>query len=686
MKSFTDSNDPSIIPATRIEEDRLKPLLLLALPLLLLPGVSPAYVGPGAGFGVATSFLAVLNAVALSMLSLLIWPFVSARRALLRSRIPNRPLAKRVVVLGLDGLSPAIAARLAAEGRMPRLAALAGAGTLAELATTTPGISPVAWTTFQTGVDPGKHGIFDFLAPDRARYAPVLSSVETVRTRRGRDTVRGLRGSRPFWELLGAFGLRSVVLRVPVTYPPGPLDGYLLSGMCVPDLRGTQGLYTLFGEREGELPGGIEAVLSPTGRRRWGGVLEGPPSGYGPLEVHLAEKSGRWSARIGTGAPVRLEPGVLSDWVRLSYRSITRGPSARGVARLCLTAGDAPALYVSAIHPDPWSPPFPISSPVLYSRYLASTTPSGSYATLGLAEDTWALMNGALSERQFLSQAWSIFEERRGMLRDALRRVRRGLAVCVFDTPDRIQHVCWAAGDGRGTPVGDAYERMDALIGETVDALGRDDLLIVMSDHGFTAFDTCLDLNRFLFENGFLVFREGVTPPQEDLSGVDWSRTKAYSLGLAGIMLNMKGRESRGIVDPGEEAASVMDGISERLLALAAPDGRRPVKSVARASDAYRGPYVVRAPDLVVGTHAGFRSSWHSVTGGTGLSAVHPNPYRWTGDHCHDSSLVPGILASNARLAGPASIRDIAPTVMRALGLDAPPYMDGRPLLGGDPR
>lgn len=157
-------------------------------------------------------------------------------------------------------------------------------------------------------------------------------------------------------------------------------------------------------------------------------------------------------------------------------------------------------------------------------------------------------------------------------------------------------------------------------------------------------------------------------------------------MGLAGIMLNMKGRESQGIVEQGEEASTLMAGMADRLLGLVAADGRRPVKSVARASDAYHGPYVGRAPDLVVGTHPGFRSSWHSVTGGTGLSILHPNPYRWTGDHCHDSSLVPGILLSNARLASQASIRDIAPTVLRALGLDAPPHMDGRPLLEEAPR
>ncbi len=614
------------------------------------------------------------------MLSLLLWPFISLRRRILRSRLPNRPLAGRVVILGLDGLSPEVARRLMAEGRMPHLAGLAADGSFMDLETTCPGISPVAWTTFQTGVNPGRHGIFDFLAPDRRRYVPTLSSVETAKTARGRSVSRSLRRSMPFWQELRAFGVRSAVIRVPITYPPESLDGFLLSGMCVPDLKGSQGTYTLFGADGPDPSGGVHRPLEANGDNVWTGFLEGPPTGSRALLVTLRRRGNRWTARIGAAARVDLVPGKVTEWVHIAFRSAGSSSPVRGIVRLCLgVEGGSPRLYVSAVHPDPWSPPFPISSPLLYSKYL--TGAAGPYATLGLAEDTWALMNGALDEKQFLVCAWSIFAERLAMFRDGLRRIRKGLLICVFDTSDRIQHIAWAAGTGRGTPVGDMYERMDSLVGETLSVMGRNDILIVMSDHGFTSFDWCLDMNRFLFEHGFLVPREGSEPPLQDLSSIDWDRSSAYSMGLAGIMLNLRGREGHGSVEP-EDAESLMASIEEKLLSLVAPDGTKPVRKVFRAKEVYNGPYIGRAPDLIIGMDRGFRASWNCVTGGTGSSLFYRNELRWSGDHCHDHRLVPGILASNRKLSGPATIADIAPTALRALGLDKPAHIEGSSLLG----
>lgn len=655
-------------------------MLRILLPLLLLAGAAQAYVGPGAGFGLATSFLAVLNAVLLSLLSLLLWPFITLRRSILRSRLPHRPAAGRVVVLGLDGFSPAVARRLMAEGRMPNLSRLAESGTLTELGTTCPGISPVAWTSFQTGVNPGRHGIFDFLAPDRRRYVPTLSSVETARMSRGKTVARSLRRSRPFWHELSAYGLRSVVLRVPITYPPEPLDGYLLSGMCVPDLRGSQGTYTLLGAESSDPPGGMHRPFESGSNTMWTGFLEGPPQAGRGVRITLRRNGSKWSVRISGGRSIRLEPGVVTGWTGITFKGRGLRGGARGIARMCLTRTDPPTLYISAVHPDPWSPPFPISSPPLYSRYL--TGAAGEYATLGLAEDTWALMNGALDESQFLDSTWSIFEERRRMLQDGLRRIRKGLMVCVFDTSDRIQHVTWTQGTGEGSPSGDMYDRMDSLVGETAARLSEKDLLIVMSDHGFTSFDECIDLNRFLYENGLLVLKQGFSPPQADLSNVDWERSSAYSMGLAGVLLNLRGREGHGSVEP-KDAEAVLSSIEQKLLALSSPGGAKPVKAVYRASRTYNGPYTGRAPDLIVGTETGFRASWHCVTGGIGDSILHPNPYRWTGDHCHDHTLVPGILLSNRKLGSPACITDIAPTVLRALGLSVPAHMEGRVLLEG---
>ncbi len=654
----------------------LVPLILLPLlALLLCPGTAAAYVGPGAGFGLAGSLLAVLNALLATAGSLAAWPVLAAVGAVRRSRRPLKPVAKRVVVLGFDGLSPDLVSSLASEGELPALASLACS---IRMETTVPGISPVAWSTFQTGVDPGGHGIFDFLAPDRLRYLPRLSSVSTSGTTRGRARIRLLRRSRPFWSYLGRYGLGAVVIRVPVTYPPEKLSGSILSGMCVPDLRGTQGTYTLFGEGSGRrLPGGVEAPLSCVSDGVWKADLEGPP-GMKPVAVTLRRSNGGWLLGV-QGASTRLEPGLASGWVSLRFGGRLRG--ARGIASFLLKLSEdgKPSLYCTAVHPDPWSPPVPISHPPLYSKYLAGLL--GPFATMGLAEDTWALSNSAIDEQSFLDQCWRIFGERRAMLLDAMRSVSRGLVLCVMDTSDRIQHMFWRQGSGPGSAIREMYRRMDAMLAEVLRMLGDDDLLIVLSDHGFTSFDWCVDLNRWLVDSGFMTLEDGVQEVEDSFRGVDWSRTAAYSLGLAGIFLNLKGREASGIVEPAE-APVLADRIASALLDLKGPDGSPAVLAVHRSSDVYHGPYSGDAPELIVGMRSGFRAAWNSATGGIGRLQVYRNELGWSGDHCQDSSLVPAFLGSNRMLeTRGATMADMAPTILSALGIRPPAHMRGRSLL-----
>jgi predicted AlkP superfamily phosphohydrolase/phosphomutase len=658
--------------------------LLLLLALAAFP--ADAYVGPGAGFGVVTSFLVVLNALGAAALSALAWPVLASLRLIRRIRIPLRPSARRVVVLGLDGFSPRLVRRFISEGELPAISALAASGSFSDLATTCPGISPVAWSSFQTGVNPGKHGIFDFLAPDRARYVPVLSSVRTERTSRGRATARLLRHSRPFWTDLGRYGLRSTVLRVPITYPPEPLDGFLLSGMCVPDLRGTQGSYTLFGSKSESRPGGMQVPLEADGQRSWTARIPGPAGVASPGCPRIGLRVGRRGWRLSIdGSSTRIAPGKITPWLRVGFRLAGEG-RASGIARFRLDAsGPVPVLYTTAIHPDPDRPPVPLSHPHLYSKYLAGLV--GPYATLGLAEDTWALMDGVISGPEFLEMAWSVFRERRAMLLDALSRNRTGLVVCVFDTPDRIQHMFWREGTAGDSHVRDMYRRCDALVGEVAGRLRKGDLLLVISDHGFASFDTCVDLNRVLVDSGFMSLEDGVGTVPDAFEGVDWSGTKAYSLGLAGIFLNLEGREARGAVSP-SDAGQVRSSIAEALLALRSPDGRPVVRTVYPAWKVYSGPYADAGPDLVVGMHEGFRASWNCATGGVGRSAVYPNDRHWSGDHCCDNVAVPGVLLSNRKLDSEgASIVDIAPTALVALGVSPPAHLDGRPLVApGAPR
>jgi predicted AlkP superfamily phosphohydrolase/phosphomutase len=224
---------------------------------------------------------------------------------------------------------------------------------------------------------------------------------------------------------------------------------------------------------------------------------------------------------------------------------------------------------------------------------------------------------------------------------------------------------------------------MDDLVGKTMKkCLGKNGtMLMVISDHGFGPFRTGVDLNCWLHENGYLALHDG-RGQEEHLAGVDWSRTRAFAIGLAGIFINLKEKYDQGIVDPGAEADRLRDEISRRLETLVDPStGESAVKRVYVAGKFYRGPYKDNAPDLIVGYQRGYRVSWEAAIGKTSGAVFHPNTKAWSGDHCVDPSLVPGILFCNARIANEnPRLIDIAPTVLSMFGVDVPDYMDGKAL------
>ncbi len=233
----------------------LLPALVLIIALVLLfPQRSEAYAGPGAGFAVLSSFWTIFVAFLYSFYALVTWPIRQLLRMFRRRKAYGKAQVKRVVIVGFDGMDPELASRFMSEGKLPNLAKLRDSGTFRPLRTTFPAISPVAWSTFQTGVNPGKHNIYDFLARDLKNYLPYLSSAQISEPKRhlkigkyslplGKSDVKGLRKGTPFWHWLGKAGVFCSVIRVPVTFPPEKFPGVLLSGMCVPDLKGSQGTF-----------------------------------------------------------------------------------------------------------------------------------------------------------------------------------------------------------------------------------------------------------------------------------------------------------------------------------------------------------------------------------------------------------------------------------------------------------
>jgi predicted AlkP superfamily phosphohydrolase/phosphomutase len=678
--------------------------------VLFCPLSSYAYAGPGAGFAVLSSFWTIFVAFLYSVYAFFAWPFRQLFRMFRRRKAYGKAQVKRAVILGFDGMDPELTDRFIAEGKLPNLSKLREQGTFRKLRTTYPPISPVAWSTFMTGVNPGKHNIYDFLARDLSNYLPFLSSAEIKGPKRslkigkytiplGGAQVKGMRRGIPFWHWLGDAGIFCSVIRVPVTFPPEKFSGVLLSGMCVPDLKGSQGTFCLCTTRmSGDKfrEGGVRVPIerNGSGYRSYVPGPEDPLGGVGELRVGFEIRTNGTpnQAQLTVDAEkFILKVGEYSQWIPVKFKS-GMGFGAHGICRFYLKElSPEVEVYVTPVNIDPGKPDLPISHPVTYSIYLAKLF--GPYATLGLAEDTWALNEKVLDDDAFLAQCYANHDDRERMLFDALEKTQQGLCACVFDTTDRVQHMFWryleedhpAARDvprnQRPHVIQDLYARMDELIGRVMKQIDNETLLMIVSDHGFKSFARCFNLNAWLHQNGYLALKAGKTESGDWFEDVDWSNTRAYTMGLNGLYLNLKGREREGVIEPGSEAEVLKEELRRKLDGLVDPaSGRVGITGVFDCDNVYAGPYVDNAPDLIVGYGAGFRASWDSVMGKVTTQIFEDNLKAWSGDHCIDPRLVPGVLFCNRKITEEKlAIVDVAPTILKMFGLALPSYFDGKP-------
>jgi predicted AlkP superfamily phosphohydrolase/phosphomutase len=688
-------------------------VLVLAL-CLAVAGEAHAYIGPGAGFAFVGSLFVLLATFAIAFAIILTWPIRLLYRQITVGNPYKKARARRVVILGLDGMDPGLLTKFMLDGRMPNFQKLAERGVFRPLDTSVPSMSPVAWSTFATGVDASQHCIYDFLTRDPCTYAPMLSSTDIVNAKRvlnigryviplGKARMKLLQKSQHFWKLLGEKNIFSIIQRVPITFPPVPFkNGLLLSGMCVPDLRGSQGTFSFFStetkDGKAKFVGGEQTVL-----RRRGDVIRsrivGPDhtilrsGGRMTLPFTLIPARDGRSARLEIEGqdPVTLPLGEYSDWVELDFKA-GLGIKVRGIARFYLVSLDPEVnLYMTPIHIDPEKPAMPIAHPEVYAIYLAKK--QGKFATLGLAEDTWALNNRVIDEKVFYDQAMLIYEERERMFLDAIRQSKKGLITTVFDTTDRVQHMFYRyldpthpANAGKDTEVwkdaiGQVYERTDQLLGKVWPLVDDPNtVFMVISDHGFTNFRRCVNVNSWLRDNGYLFLKdENARTSGEYLDGIDWSRTRAFALGLTGVFINRKGREKSGIVEEGTEYRKLVQELAEKLGQLVDPQTGEPcVRRVAVSQQFFRGPYRFDAPDLLMGWEGGYRHSWECATGQVTEEIFTDNDRSWSGDHCVDPSIVPGVLLCNRAIAAEnPRLVDIPASVMRLFGQEIPGYMQG---------
>jgi predicted AlkP superfamily phosphohydrolase/phosphomutase len=620
---------------------------------------------------------------------------------------------RRLIVLGIDGLDPDLLERFVGEGAMPAFAALSARGGRSPLATSVPPQSPVAWSDFITGTGPGEHGVFDFVALDRQTLQPYLSTARVepaaslplgrLRVPLGGSRTRLLREGRAFWEVLEAAGVRTTIFQIPANYPPVPASGGALSGMGTPDLQGTPGTFTFWSDDptrpSGRVSGGeIERVILVDGSAEL--ELSGPPHPFDPqagrvrarFELHVDPEHPVAEIRIGERR-LLLAQGEWSGWLPVGFDALPLLGRVPGMVRFYLQGVRPLRLYASPVNIDPADPAQPIAAPASYSRELAHA--AGPFYTQEMPEDTKALSAHVFSAHEFLAQSGLVLEERRRLLRHELGRFLErdapGLLFFYVSSLDQRSHMLWRHADGahpnhpQDTPrdlaesLRSSYLEIDALLAEVRARLEPGVELVVMSDHGFAPFRREANLNRWLEQNGYLALREGAARDAPWLEALDWSRTRAFAVGLNSLYLNVRGRERDGIVAPAERAALARE-IADRL-ALWRDGGQPVVSQPLLREEIYSGPHVEHAPDVLVGYARGYRASWSTTRGEVAEALLQDNADEWSGDHCMDSRAVPGVLVSSLPLLREdGQLRDLTVSVLSYFGVQAPPAMRGRPL------
>lgn len=608
-----------------------------------------------------------------------------------------------MIILGIDGMDPQLLQRFMQEGKMPNFAKLAAQGDFRKLTTSIPPQSPVAWSNLITGMNAGGHGIFDFIHRDPQTLEPYFSTSRVQGPKHvlnfgnwviplGSGSAEQLRKGEAFWQILDQHGVPNTIFRMPSNFPPVPAKGETLSGMGTPDLRGTYGTFSFYTD---DVTASREAVeggqIIPVQVENWrvsanligpdNTFRKGSPPATEPFVVAVDPLEAVAQITV-QGQDLVLREGEWSKWVQVEFQLIPFFGNVRGMCRFYLKQVHPRfQLYVSPINIDPANPALPISTPSNYSRLL--TDEAGEFHTQGIAEDTKALSDAVLDDNEYLQQARTVLAEHRRMFDAEFARFKRGMFFFYFSSLDLNSHMFWRLMDPKhpvydaklaaenGSAIEEFYEQMDQVLGEVLPKVDDRTTLLVLSDHGFAPYYRSFNLNTWLLDNGYVKMKADATgDSNEPFANVDWSQTRAYGMGLNGLYVNLRGREKNGIVEPAA-ADGLLREIQAKLLAVKDPKAQLPVITRADlASEIYQGPYARSGPDILVGYNRGYRAGWKTILGAFPANELEDNTNPWSGDHCMDFTLVPGVLLSNRKILSEApALTDIAPTILAAFGI-----------------
>lgn len=624
----------------------------------------------------------------------------------------------RVVILGFDGADPHVVEGMLAQGELPNLAKLKAGGSYQPLGSSSPPQSPTAWSSFATCKSPLNHGIFDFLKRDPKTYIPApgfgrldhveLDGAGAVRTP---AAYHSNRQGDSFWKVASDQGRKVKALLVPFAYPADELSDEcrMLCGLDVPDIRGTQSTYfalsTAF-KAPASVAGGQhlplkfeagKATVQVPGIRKPGTAQFVEV----PLEVSL-DRGAKSVTLTVQGESVTLAEGTWSDWVSWSF-DLSPSVAVRAISRYFATeVGETVRIYMTCLQFHPEAPYTPISSPPSFAGDLVKR--GGLYKTIGWAYDTKALERDDMTEAMFLEDVRRTMAWREQLVLDEMDAGNFDLLVGAWTGTDRVAHMFWGYRDPRhplyseamfqkyGRVVEDTYIKMDSIVGNVMARLQEDDLLMVMSDHGFHSFRKGFSVNTWLLRNGYLAVK-GQDDPATAYTDVkfmydrnardysyDWSKSRAYGLGLGMIFINRQGREKDGIVGA-DEVAGLIEEIKAKLLAETDPETGEKVFRAIYTNVNPQGVATGDAPDLQLGYAEGYQTDKASAAGAAPQDLYVINDNKWSGEHASsDHAFTSGILFSNKPLGSGATLLDLGVTALDTLGVTVPADFEGKTL------
>lgn len=629
--------------------------------------------------------------------------------------------SKRLFLLGLDGMEPGIFEKLTSIGALPNLTKLLEAGVYSRLLTTTPPISPVAWTSMLSGCTPGKHGNRGFVSRRVGTYNTACDLYEIEEDSDGLPRYGRKKNVDTIADALSAAHKTSYIMWVPATFPPDSIQGAMMSGLGVPDLKGTFGSSTIYiSDAKGKPADARYNQVDYRGKGEWIETkVVGPRNISTP--IYFLPEEGKLKVSFDKSETVtEVAAGSWSDWFTIPFTTKS-GRKFEGIGRLKLiklTRSEL-ELYLTPINYSPRNPLNEISAPTQFSRELASVV--GPFGTMGFTADHTALKAQVISDETFIEYAYSAFHERLKVVRYILQNKDWDFLLVHFFVVDMLQHMFWRYTDPEhelydpakaataGKIIAQGYRDLDREVGRLLHEAPRDTHVIVMSDHGFCSLRAWVNINNWLYEQGYLKLKEGTEEEYgKDTEGtflrtfreaasstkaaIDWSQTQAFTCGFTGVHLNVAGRDPLGCVKRGREYFQVRGRIIEGLKKIKDPKTAAPIiKKIASREEVFTGRFASTFPDIIPFFYPGYNLSRENVFGEIvpGMPVVQPNDNNWSGGHAgpYTPEDIAGIfIASGAGIkagvkpGGTAHIWDVAPTILSLLEVPVPEYMEGRPL------